>query len=409
MISAVLPQKEAERLAELYSLNLLDTESEQDFTDVVELASFICQTPISLISLIDKDRQWFKAAKGLNATETPRSIALCAHTILSSKPLIVTDVTSDKRFLDNPLVQEEPSIRFYAGFPLISKAGNNLGSLCVIDNKPRQLDDHQLNALAVLSKQVIKLMEERRTSELLREISQLELKQSAGLKQLIDTQRRIMSILGHDTRAPLHAINRLIKQVSLGTVSATEITPYFELIGNQLDATIILLDNLVAWGKTHVAPGTHSADRFMVQRVVDESIELLSEAAINKNITLINKVKETIFMFTSRQIVGFTLRNLISNAIKFSDHGTVTITAVPRDAYIAITVTDTGIGMTASQVKAYKNNQAVSSSGTSHESGSGLGVVLIHEFLQQHGGRMEVDSVLGEGTSITVYFQAQKP
>ncbi len=406
MRSAILPQNESERLAELYSYKILDTTPEPDFNDIVELASYVCGTPISLISLVDHDRQWFKARKGLESSQLPRDISFCAHTILSEEPMIIPDAMADDRFKDNPLVLQNPSIRFYAGFPLVTLKGHQVGSLCVIDTKPRALDEKQMSILGILSRQVIKLMDERVKNDYLKEMSLLEKKHSKGLQELIDTQRRIMSILGHDTRAPLHAINRIIRQAADGNLNENELTSCFELIGNELDATLILLDNLVAWGKSHVMPGRHASKRFMVQRIVDETFELLLEAADRKCITLVNNIGEDCFMYTSRQIVSFILRNLISNAIKFSESGTIVVSDSREEEHLAITVKDEGVGMSPEQLNDLSTGVLNPSKGTRQESGSGLGIALILEFLQQHGGRISMESEQGRGTSMTVYFSS---
>ncbi len=158
----VSPAEQA-RVDALRSLAILDTLPEQNYDDLTELASFICETPVSLVSLVDADRQWFKSERGLGVRETPRSQSFCAHTIGDSRTLIVRDAALDPRFSDNPLVTGNPNIRFYAGAPILDDAGHVLGTICVIDTKPRSLDARQIAALEALARQVTVLLEQRRT------------------------------------------------------------------------------------------------------------------------------------------------------------------------------------------------------------------------------------------------------
>lgn len=161
---APLPTNETKRLEALRRYRILDTPAEQAFDDFAFLASTICQTPIALMTLVDTDRQWFKARLGLDATATPREQAFCAHTILGTGVMIVEDATRDDRFANNPLVTADPHIRFYAGAPLIDGEGNGLGSLCVMDRQPRPLSPEQSKALQALARQVISQLELRRAS-----------------------------------------------------------------------------------------------------------------------------------------------------------------------------------------------------------------------------------------------------
>lgn len=173
MSNAPVPLTEAKRLRTLDLYRIMDTASEETLDDLVGLAAAICETPISLISLIDKDRQWFKSRIGLDATETPREFAFCAHAILKDEILVVKDATLDDRFSSNPLVTENPSIRFYAGAPLVVSGGDALGTLCVIDRVPRTLSPHQMESLKILRRAVVTQLELRRAQDDIRSLSRL--------------------------------------------------------------------------------------------------------------------------------------------------------------------------------------------------------------------------------------------
>lgn len=173
---APLPQNEKERLNELKKYNILDTEPEAVFDNMVHLANYICETPIAAISLVDENRQWFKASEGLGANETSRDVAFCAHAILEQEPLIVEDALDDERFFDNPLVTGGPKIRFYAGVPLVTQNGIHLGTLCVIDTKSRKIKEEQVSAIKTLAQSVMAHLELRLSHKKIRKyVDELQL------------------------------------------------------------------------------------------------------------------------------------------------------------------------------------------------------------------------------------------
>jgi hypothetical protein len=157
-----VPANEAERLEVLKSYEILDTGPEEAFDGLTRLASYICETPISLVSLIDSQRQWFKSKLGLEVPETPREISFCQYAIMQNDIFEVEDAQSSDLFRNNPLVTGEPNIRFYAGAPLINSEGYNLGSLCIIDTVPKHLTDQQRDALQTLAREVVSHLELRR-------------------------------------------------------------------------------------------------------------------------------------------------------------------------------------------------------------------------------------------------------
>jgi GAF domain-containing protein len=160
---------EAARLAALDRYAILDTDPEQSFDDLVILASYICKTPIALLSLLDDHRQWFKSTVGVQVRETPLEMSICAHAIKQEDLFIVPDTLQDARFRENPMVVGEPHIRFYAGAPLINEDGFALGTLCVLDRQPRELDLEQKQALKSLRQLALKQMELRRNLQLLKD------------------------------------------------------------------------------------------------------------------------------------------------------------------------------------------------------------------------------------------------
>ena len=195
-VPAALPPDEGERLEELAGYRVLDTAPEAEFDEITRLASWIAETPIALVSLVDADRQWFKSRVGLDAPETSRDMAFCAHAILEpTRTFVVPDASHDTRFRSNPLVTGDPKIRFYAGTPLTTATGRALGTLCVIDRHPRELSPERLGALETLGRVVM---------------SQLRLRQS--LIEL-ETQSDDLRALERDLRRS-NALNMAIFDVT---------------------------------------------------------------------------------------------------------------------------------------------------------------------------------------------------
>lgn len=191
------PANEEARIIALDKYAILDTDPEQSFDDLTLLASYVCKTPIALISLVDEDRQWFKSSVGLDATETSRDIAFCSTAILQTDVFVVPDALADERFCDNPLVVSVPHIRFYAGAPLINEDGYALGTLCVVDRAPRDLAPDQKEGLRALSRLVLAHLEFRRNLILLKEaLSDRSKEEHERQRELVHVQQTLMRVLG---------------------------------------------------------------------------------------------------------------------------------------------------------------------------------------------------------------------
>jgi PAS domain S-box-containing protein len=250
-MTAPVTDGEAARLRALGECRVLDTEAEEAFDDIARLAAQFCQTPVALVSLVDQDRQWFKARVGLEASETPRDVAFCAHAIRRPRLFVVADAARDERFRDNPLVTSDPNIRFYAGAPLITADGHALGTLCVIDRVPRELSDAQLDALRVLAHHATVLLELRRRThaldeanrELRREAAEREAAES-GRDELFARERRARSAAEESERHYRFLAEAIPQQVWTATPDGA-----LDYLNRQtLDYFALAEDQLLGWG-----------------------------------------------------------------------------------------------------------------------------------------------------------------
>ena len=274
---SMAPANEKQRLAALNSYEILDSAPEMAYDDIVSLASAICGVPIALISLIDKDRQWFKSRKGFEQVETKRDISFCAHAIHDVKVFEVDDALLDERFATNPLVENGPKIRFYAGAPLIDSKGFALGTLCVIDKVAKKLNAQQVQALEALARQVTLNIETRKWAETIK-------KQQS---QLIQSGR--MAALGQMAGGIAHEINTPLGSLALGLgmledrLSDTE---KFEI--TRLNRAVFqiskIIKNLLSFS------GDTDKEEFMttdIKNCIDDSLTFCSEKFKNNEIDII--------------------------------------------------------------------------------------------------------------------------
>lgn len=394
MIPALLPDNEARRLRILEEYQILDTENEKDFDELTKLASELCDTPISLISLVDNDRQWFKSAHGLSLHETPRTLSFCAHAINGEALFVVEDARKDARFQDSPLVTDNPNIVFYAGMPLIDKEGFALGTLCVIDNKTKQLTEFQQNALKVLSNQVLKLVELKKLNYKLNARNYI-------LKESYSELERFAHIVSHDLKSPLNNILGLVTLLKddHSEIRNPEAHLYIDLIKESSEKLKEYIDATLKSYKNGVL-ATDDKEFFYLNSVLKKCVQLLNpkgEFEIN--------LPENFEIYNYKSLFEQIFINLISNAIKYNDKPKVIvdIKVTVEEEHYTITVKDNGIGIEESKLEAIFNMfVTLDVIDRFNNSGTGIGLSTVKNLIHRANGTISASSKVGEGSIFTL-------
>ena len=389
---AALPENEKERVRELESYRILDTMPEPDFDDITRIAAQICGTPISLISLVDKDRQWFKSKVGLSATETSRDVAFCSHAILQNDVLIVPDSLKDERFQDNPLVSDEPHVRFYVGAPLFTSTGHALGTLCVIDKEPHELNEQQIESLRALARQVIRLFELR--------------KEKTRLDEVTRAKSAFMANISHEIRTPINGVIGM-SNLLLGSVHESVHVEQLKIIRSCGNALLNLVNDILDFSKLEAEKMEFEQKPFLLHEMVEDVLKVLRVQAAEKNLILAYRHSSSVpacikgDAYRLRQI----LTNLVSNAIKFTDQGSVQIyidvkTNAEGKLKIQFSIMDTGVGIPEDQRgKLFQPFSQMDDSTTRKHGGTGLGLTISKSLCEKMGGEIWVESLLGKGST----------
>jgi signal transduction histidine kinase len=392
-------QEESNRLGNLAYYDILDTLPEQEYDDVTYLAAQICETPISLISFIDQDRQWFKSRFGFPFEQTPRDLSFCAYALLEPQEMmIVSDARQDDRFAQNPLTQQDPKVIFYAGVPLVTEEGYALGTLCVIDNKPGKLSDSQAKALNALARQVMALLVLRKKT---RELEQAQAKE----RELHELRSQFVNMVSHELRTPLTTIGLSADTIahyasSLGETSRKPIERHAGRILNQIKQLTRLMNGVLSLGrgdagKITVCPQPVDAVSWCQSLLVDHFGQRPDQRKV------LFSVEGTASMVSlDPDLMGNVVINLISNAFKFSHTDPLLILRF-APAHLTIQIVDKGIGIPDRDLSLlftpfYRAGNAASIEGT------GLGLAISRQLVEFHRGTLQIDSQQHQGTTCTI-------
>jgi signal transduction histidine kinase len=378
------PKTEAEelRLAALHGYSILDTPRESAFDDITRIAALICEVPIAVVNLIDRERQWFKSEIGLGVRETPLATSICAHAILQQDLFVVPDTLQDSRFVNNPLVTGDPRLRFYAGALLKTPDGQPLGTVCVLDMKPRQLRPEQTEALQALARQTM---------------AQLELRRMLALAQESSRYRsRLMAIAGHDLRTPLRAASYAIDKVrrKLDEETGAPLKVAQEAIG-QVHRDF---DQLASVAGTEGELSVPDMVDFPISEVLDPVLASWRRQAEMKGITLRAR-PSSLRVRSHHALLATVLGNLLGNAVKYTTHGSVLIGCRRRGDKVIVEIVDTGIGMDDAQTTdlfgAFRQADPRSD-------GLGLGLWIVRQTAETLGCPVTMRSRKGHGSRFTV-------
>lgn len=380
-----VPEDEDERLAALHAYEILDSLPERAFDDLVRLASHLLNTPIALISLVDRDRQWFKARHGLDAQETSREVSFCAHTLATKTELVIEDVRDDARFADNPLVLQHPHIGSYAGAPILTSEGHALGTICVIDRAPRAFRDDEIRLLKGLARQVMDQLELRMHVE--------EAKRDARRQKTLVAQRdRILATATHELRTPLTSILGSIDLVTNGVAGELP-EPALELLSVAQRNALRLRETINSLLDLRRAQADHMAEPLEPLNLVEtvrEGVVHNAAFAAQRGVFLRVDAPDDAHV-PIRGSASSLLRvmdNLLSNAIKHSPEGsTVSASIAQHERRARVDVVDSGPGLDP-QLRARIFEPFVR--GKSSE-GTGLGLAIAREIVELHDGRLDAE------------------
>lgn len=404
MKTADTPEDEQERLAALAEYSVLDTLPEACFDELTELAAIICDTPIVLVSLIDEKRQWFKSHRGLDATETPRDYAFCAHAILQDDIFEVSNSAKDERFHDNPLATAEPHVIFYAGAPLTTPSGHNIGTLCVIDNKPGQLSNTQKRQLKLIAKQVVAQLELRKgliqKEALMNELLELNQKVVEKNEELFEFASRAV----HDIKAPLRQVHSFSEMAAEdieknNLEAALKKHQFIHTICRDAKSFVDAIFDLTK--ADFINPAAEMIDlNYIVKQAINNNLTHIRENNIKVNYNIEPDIEFYSSSVRCQQIIG----NLISNSIKYynpeqSDPWVNIDIELIDDQQAAIIVADNGLGIPEKYwdklFMPYQRFHPGAGSGT------GLGMNIIKKHVDALKGTISFDSS-SEGTRFTV-------
>ncbi|MCZ4409142.1 GAF domain-containing sensor histidine kinase [Cryomorphaceae bacterium 1068] len=393
MIKPDFPKNEAQRQKALERYAILDTIEEESYDNLTALLASICEVPISLVSLLDKERNFMKSHYGVPFNEDPRERSFCGHTIMQNEGvLIVADATLDERFHDNPLVTEM-GVRFYAGASLVDSQGFRLGALCVFGREPKILTDRQKNALANLSKHVMLLLESR-----LLNINLLQAEQELQTRN--EELEKFAAATSHDLKSPLHNIVGLLdllKDSSREKLSEEELS-YIDMTKDSARSLSDYISGLLKF--------------YQNDQLISEEQTTIKACILSKELaSMFSNPKYSLKFYSSSELIRLNaeafrqiLMNLISNGFKCNDSEapTVSVSITENKTHYCLEVKDNGVGIPKEdQQKVFDLFETSDTGEHSGPKGTGIGLATVKKLVEKLEGVIEITSIPGKGSKFT--------
>ncbi|WP_163401055.1 GAF domain-containing hybrid sensor histidine kinase/response regulator [Flavobacterium fluviatile] len=406
-IELPIPHNEAERLAALKRYNILDTLPDNAFDDATKLVSYICGVPIAHISFIDENRQWFKSEIGIGVSEVPREISFCQYTIMDSKMVEIPDTLLNERFKEDANVTGGFKVRFYAGIPLTTPDGYNIGTLCAIDHVTKELNENQKNALSIVAKHVINQL------ELATKNIELNAQKKIAERAVL-AKDSFLANMSHEIRTPLNAIigfTDLLAQTQLDSMQRDYIDSV-QIAGENL---LLIINDILDLSKIESGNLTIESQPFNLKKTLKHVYNLLKikvPPAVEFNLFVDTELPEMVIGDQGR--LNQILVNLTGNALKFTQEGEVTVSVkkineTADDYALRFSVKDTGIGIQEEKLKTiFERFTQAEESTTRRFGGTGLGLSIVKQLVELQDAEIHVKSKEGRGSEFSFVLTYKK-
>lgn len=394
---------EMERLEALDAYGMMGTPSESHLDDIVALIADTCGTSIGLLSLVGDDQVWFKSRYNFEQEWVPRDGSFCSHAILHDKIMVVENTLLDERFKHHPdVISSEFGVRFYAGVPLITDEGLPVGVLCAVDTRPNVMSELQIRTMQTLAKQVMVQMNlHKNILDSQRDLENLH-NENRLAKTLNSNKDKFVALIAHDLKAAFHGLLGFseVLDTEFDELTPESIRKIISYLNDTSQSTYKLLENLLEWAMVENGSMIYRAQKLDLKQIVDDITVALHLSAQQKQIDIFQNIQQNTLVYTDANMLKSLLRNILFNALKFSTNGgQIKIYDRLDHDRLHVFIEDQGVGMDQAQLdRLFNTNLTQTTKGTNGEMGTGLGLILCKQFAQKLGGRLNVQSTLGQGT-----------